>query len=34
MTNVIRWICYGELVTGFERFQKGVNYNGFFIIKK
>lgn len=28
------FVIYGELVTGFERFQKGVNYNGFFIIKK
>lgn len=28
------FIIYGELEQGFERFKKGVNYQGFFIIKK
>ncbi|MBP6424755.1 MAG: hypothetical protein KA278_03435 [Flavobacterium sp.] len=28
------FIIYGELEQGFERFKKGVNYQGFFILKK
>jgi hypothetical protein len=28
------FIIYGELEQGFERFRKGVNYHGFFILKK
>ncbi|MBK7808838.1 MAG: hypothetical protein IPJ51_21520 [Saprospiraceae bacterium] len=28
------FIIYGELEQGFERFEKGVNYQGFFILKK
>jgi hypothetical protein len=28
------FVVYGELEKGFERFKKGVNYQGFFIIKK
>jgi hypothetical protein len=28
------FIIYGELEQGFERFMKGVNYQGFFILKK
>jgi hypothetical protein len=28
------FIIYGELEQGFERFNRGINYQGFFILKK